>query len=128
MRMLASSGLRIRRDGAALDEAADVLSALEGFDRDVPADLLGGYVRLARATVAEEARLAQAMPFQGHMTIFYDELFAVLRRLAREDWGLRQSLGAAAPPRVDVNGSGHPLSRDGSTDGCGITSPIRTIR
>ncbi|WP_327582304.1 MerR family transcriptional regulator [Nonomuraea sp. NBC_00507] len=127
-RMLARSGWRVRGDAAALDEAADVLSALQGFDYDIPADLLAGYVRLARATVAEEVRLAHAMPFQVHMTIFYNELFAVLRRLAREDWGLRQGLGAAAPLRGDVNGSGHPLPRDDSTDRCGITPPARTLQ
>ncbi|MFD1542792.1 MerR family transcriptional regulator [Nonomuraea guangzhouensis] len=51
MRLLVVNGWRVRREAAGLDAVADVLFCLRDLEQGLPADILAGYVRLARATV-----------------------------------------------------------------------------
>ena len=91
LRLLTVNGWRVRRGTEAIDAVADVLDCLQDFGQELPADVLAGYVRLAKATVAAEMRLVRrlppgAIPPAVQVAIFHERLFAALRRLAREDW------------------------------------------
>jgi DNA-binding transcriptional MerR regulator len=95
LQLLATNGWRVRGEAEELDTVADVLSTFDELGHDLPPDLLAGYVRLARETVAVEMRLVRSarrtpIPPLVQIGVFYEKLFGALRRLAREDWHARR--------------------------------------
>lgn len=62
-------------------QAADVLVGFAELGQELPPDVLSGYIRLARATVAAEMRLVQRLPpgtipLAAQVAIFHEKLFA----------------------------------------------------